>query len=132
MANVLTTQLLIDEERNVVVNIQGFLDTSDLAATTVLNPATLSARIPAATQLNIRKIEFAVEDLLVVSILFDATADVVAFQCVGRGEVNFCDVGGLNNNAGAGKTGQIQISTQGWSVGGLLSFNIVLYCNKQS
>lgn len=130
MANVLTTQILEDGDRNVVANIECSLDTSNLAATTVLDPATLATRVPAATQLSIVEIEFAVQDGLQVQVLWDATADVVAFNAVGRGEADWADVGGLINNAGAGKTGAIQLSTTGWTAG-VLVFAMTLRCRKQ-
>jgi hypothetical protein len=131
MANLLTTQILEDGDRNVVVHVVGFLDTSDLAATTILDPATLTARFPPFSQLRIDKIEFAVEDTLTVNVLWDATADVTAATLVGRGCLKWKDTGGLINNAGAGKTGAIQVATQGWAAAAVLAFTFTMYCVKQ-
>ena len=46
MANVFTSQILMDGEQKVVVHCVGTLDTSDLAATTILNMTTLKATNP--------------------------------------------------------------------------------------
>jgi hypothetical protein len=131
MANVLTTQILEDGERNTVVHVTGLLDTSDLAATIIVDVSALSERVPPATQLRIDKIEFAVEDTLTVNVLWDATADVTAASLVGRGCFKWKDTGGLINNAGAGKTGDIFVSTQGWAASAILAFTFTLYCVKQ-
>ena len=131
MANVFTTQILMDGEQKVVVHAVGTLDTSDLAVTDLLDPATLRVTNPPTTQLRIDRIQYDVEDLLTVSLLWDATADVVAYNCVGREDFIANNFGGLLNNAGAGKTGKIQISTQGWVAAAILSFNITLECTKQ-
>lgn len=137
MANIFTIQTLNDGPRNVVVRLVGVLDTSDMTATDVLDPATLSSIIPAwpsgikATALSIERVDWAIEDGLEVRLLWDATADVIAEVLMGRGKIDYRDVGGLTNNAGAGITGKIQISTQGWASGNTLSFTIKLHCKKQ-
>jgi len=121
----------MDGDQKVVVHCVGSLDTSDLAATDVLDPATLKVTNPLTTQLRIDKIQYDVEPTLVVQVLWDATADVVAYQCVGYEELDARKFGGLQNNAGAGKTGKIQMSTQGWAASGVLQFNVTLECTKQ-
>jgi hypothetical protein len=131
MANVFTSQILMDGDQKVVVHCVGTLDTSDLAATTILDPATLLQTNPLSTQLRIDRIVHDVEPTLAVAILWDATADVVAYQCTSWGEMNARGFGGLQNNAGAGKTGKIQLSTQGWAASGVLQFSVTLECTKQ-
>jgi hypothetical protein len=131
MANVVTIQILADGNQKVVVHVVGTLDTSDLAATDILDPATLLQTNPISTQLRIDRIQYDVEDLLAVAILWDATADVVAYQCIGRQIFDATLFGGLQNNSGAGKTGKIQISTQGWVAAAILSFNLTIECTKQ-
>jgi len=131
MANVFTSQILMDGNQKVVVHCVGTLDTSDLAATTVLDPATLQATNPLTTQLRIDKITYDVEPTLAVQVLWDATADVVAYQCTAYGKLDARKFGGLQNNAGAGKTGKIQLSTQGWAASGVIQFDVTLECTKQ-
>lgn len=136
MANSITTQILNDGPRNTVIRINIFLDTSDLALTTVADPALLVQTNPVTTQLRIDKMRCSIEDSqapeLEVDIVWDAATPVVAWQLMGRSdELNFQNAGGLNNNAGAGKTGKIQVRTQGWSAGAILSASILLYLVKQ-
>jgi hypothetical protein len=131
MANVFTSQILMDGDQKVVVHCVGTLDTSDLAATTVLDPATLQATNPLSTQLRIDRIRYDVEPTLSVAVLWDATADVVAYQCTGTLVMDATPFGGLQNNAGAGKTGKIQLSTQGWAASAVLQFDITIEATKQ-
>jgi hypothetical protein len=130
MANSVTTQVLEDGDKNVVVNVVGLLDTSDYAAATLLDPATLTTRIPPANRLAFVKAEFAVEDTLTVNLLWDATADVLFQTMMGRGELDWRSVGGIPNNAGAGVTGIVNLSTQGWSGGAILAFTLRLWFKK--
>lgn len=130
MANTLNTQILLDGPRNTVVKLQGILDTSDLTSTTVVN---LSSLLPTdgytnrtASSVRIDKIVYDVEDALEVRLSWDASTPVVIWDLVGRGKVDMRHEGGLTNNAGAGKTGNILLQTQGWSTGAILSFTVVL------
>jgi hypothetical protein len=129
MANSLTTQILEDGPRNVVVNIVGALDTSDVAVVTVLNPATLTPRDPPFSRLSIVRAEYSIADTLGVNFFFDATADVLALALSGRGDQCYENVGGIPNNAGVGVTGQIQMSTVGWTAG-TRTFTVKLHCKK--
>ena len=134
MANSTTTQILLDGPRNVVVKFEGVLDTSDLASTVVLDPATLqgidfSGKVK-AKDLQIMEVQFVVEDLLSVNLFWDATTPVRIEEFVGRGRSKYRDFGGLINNAGAGVTGKITATTQGWTAGAVLSFSLVITCIK--
>ena len=55
MANVVSTQILEDGERNAVVKITGVLDTSNVSATTIVDPANYS---PVPTQFRIDQIDY--------------------------------------------------------------------------
>ena len=209
MANTVTTQLLVDGERNTVVKFEGVLDTADVAQTgqigasgftttigsktvafvagalvptsgqyltfsdgtttfpantyvtsvisatsitvsnaalatnaaaaititgtagaiVVLDPALLSTcdsqsgRV--ATSLHINKITLNIEDLLSVNLFWEATANVRIEELVGRGKGDYRHFGGLVNNAGAGKTGRIVATTEGWT-SGIKSFSLII------
>jgi len=125
MANVTTAQTLLDGDRNVVIHCVGVLDTSNLSATDV---ATLSL-VPVPTGLRIDKVQYSISSQLSVLVLWDATADVTALALTGQGEFCFKDVGGLINNAGAGVTGKIQLSTVGWASGSQ-SYTVTLHLVK--
>lgn len=213
MANVVTTQILVDGPDNVVVKLEGIIDTSDVAATgqigasgfttttglktiafvagalvptigqyltfsdsaatfvvgtyvtgitdathitvstaalkdnaaaavtitgtagaiVVVDPALLSNMIftTKATKLRIDKVMYNVEDTLGVILFWEATANTRIEELVGRGKMDFRRFGGLTNNAGAGVTGKIVATTQGWATSAILSFSLILELKKQ-
>ena len=127
MANVISTQILEDGERNATVKITGVLDASNASVTTIVDPASYS---PVPTQFRIDQIDYAMSGALQIRLFWDATADVDILPIAGRGTMNFKSFGGLLNNAGSGKTGKIQLSTNGWTSGTEV-FSIVLRLVKQ-
>lgn len=215
MANSVTVQLLEDGPRNVILKIDGYLDTSDVAVTgtigasgftTITNSSTVTfvagALVPTvgqyltfsdgtttfvagtyvtniisatqikvstkalatnnsaaititgstgvvafvgpaqlsymweggeqyATQLRINKVQFSVDEGLCVSFFWEATSNLRIFDLVRTGKLDFRHFGGVSNNAGAGKTGSILLSTEGWSSGKILEFTVLLELVKQ-
>lgn len=134
MANVTSIQVLENGGRNYVVKVSGILDTSDVGITDLIDttaasfkPSNLGNEV-VPTTVAIREVEFTIEDSLTVNLYWDATADQLALSLVGRGELEFDPP--MNNNAGAGKTGKLQYSTQGWVASAVLSFNVLLKCIK--
>ena len=128
MANSVVTQVVLDGPRNVVVKVTGILDTSDQAAITVADPATMTGidntGALKALKLRLKEIEYIVEDLLTVNLYWDATAPVLLASYNGRGENCYDDFGGLPNNAGAGVNGKVLLSTEGWV--GTKSFTLIM------
>lgn len=134
MANSTSIQILEDGPKNVVVKFEGVLDTSDLASTVVLDPALLSVvdgNGTLATKLRIDNILHNIEDGLSVNLFWDATSPVRIEELVGRSNPKYFKLQPLQNNAGAGITGKITATTQGWATGAILSFSIILHCTKQ-
>lgn len=135
MANVVTTQILQDGPRNLVVRLTGVLDTSDVAATSLVTLANLSAVDAAGsapTRLIVDKISYNVESPLAVHLAWDATTDVTFASLVNSGDdLEFAKFGGLYNTEATGATGAIMYSTQGWSAGAILSFNVILEMRKK-
>ena len=132
MANVYTTQIISDGPRNAIVKITGILDTSNQAQTLAVDVSTLTE---GGTQLKpksvcIHHIDYSLTDQLEVQLSWDATAQVTILPLAGRGRMSFKDFGGLQNNAGAGKTGSINILTTGWT-SGIQVFTVVLEMVKQ-
>lgn len=132
MANAFSTQILVDGPRNAIVKVTGILDTNNLALTTAIDVATLTE---GGTQLKpsavcIHHVDYSITDQLEVQLLWDATTDVVIMPLAGRGRMSFKDFGGLQNNAGSGKTGNILIQTTGWT-SGIQVFTVVLEMVKQ-
>lgn len=135
MANAFTTQILVDGPRNAIVKLTGILDTSNLSSTTAIDLSTLAPIVPGTnvtkpTAVSIHHIDYSISDQLEVQLAWDATTPVVIMPLAGRGRLQFKDFGGLQNNAGAGKTGNIMILTTGWA-SGIQVFSIVLEMVKQ-
>jgi hypothetical protein len=127
MANSLTLQTLVDGPRNAVVKVTGVLDTSDQALTTVVDNTTLFGVPPL---LNIMHVDYSISDQLEVQLLWNATTDLIIMPLAGRGRMSFVDFGGLQNNAGAGRTGKIDLKTTGWASGTQI-FTIILEMTKK-
>lgn len=119
MANSLTVQTLEEGLRNLSVRVVGILDTSNVAITDLLDPATYNCSGTQFTPTTFRvdRIDYSISDQLTVQLCWDATADVFFAALAGRGDFCYREFGGLQNNAGAGKTGKVQIQTTGWTSG---------------
>ena len=132
MANAVAVQILEEGPRNAVVKVTGVLDTSNVASSLLIDMATLNqggiGKTP--TKVRIDKIEYSVSSQLQVRLDWHATANVMIAALIGSGEFEFCKVGGLNNNAGAGIDGDIDLLTYGWA-SGIQAFTFVLHLVKQ-
>lgn len=135
MANTITTQVIVDGPRNTILKVSGRLDTSDLAATTIADPALLAGidntGTVKAAKFRIAEMTYNIEDTLAVILAWDATTAVVAEELVGRGKLGAKHYGGIPNNAGTGRTGKLLLSTQGWVASAVLSFSLTLELIKE-
>lgn len=134
MANSVTTQILLDGPKNVNIKIEGVLDTSNVAYTALINPATLQGMdwtgAIKAQHLKIMRISYSIQDVLGVILWWDATTPVRIESLEGRGDMKFRHVGGLVNNSAGGGTypGGIGISTELWAA--LCAFSVIIECVK--
>lgn len=135
MANSITTQLILDGPRNCILKVEGILDTSDLASQVILDPALVagmdSTGAVKAQGFLIQRITYTVEDALECRLFWDATAPTRIEALTGRGIAKFERFHGLPNNSGAGRTGKILLSTEGWSAAKILSFSLIIELIKQ-
>lgn len=132
MANSLSIQILEEGPRNAVVKLVGVLDTSNQSAVLAIDLSTLNqgGLGPTPTAVRIDMVDYSISDQLSVQFLWDATTDVVALALVGREDMNFRGFGGVTNNAGAGKTGNILVTTTGYA-SGTQTYTIVMQMVKQ-
>jgi hypothetical protein len=87
----------------------------------------------ACSKFRIDNIVYDVEDLLSVNLFWDATTPAPVWHLVGRGKIEAAKhYAALQNNAGTGVNGRLVMTTQGWSASAVLSFSILLDCNKMS
>lgn len=110
MANTLTKQVIQETDRYAVVKFQILGDGSgDETYTMFLDISADLASAP--SEVTIKKLIYAVCDLNVV-LEWDATVNTdLLFVPSGSGTLDFHDFGGIPNNAGSGKTGDILFST---------------------
>lgn len=126
MADAVASQTLLDNSKNVVMKFTNVSDGTGESAVTKVDVSTLNG---APSEVRLDKIYFSTSGMA-VRILWDATADVDAFLVAAdqSGCLDFTPFGGLKNNAGAGKTGDIQFTTIGHTAGDV--YTIILHMSK--
>jgi hypothetical protein len=124
MADAVTSQILMDGERNAVMKFTNVSDGTGEAAVLKVDVSTLSG---APTSVRIDRIDYDIAGMA-VNIQWDATTDVTCLVLAGHGSLDFNCIGGLQNNAGAGKTGDILFTTIGHSAND--TYSIVLHLKK--
>jgi hypothetical protein len=126
MANSVIATVAHDGARNVLVEVTGILDTSDVAPMDITN---LSALNPAPGMLRLDTVQFAIEDGLACMLWWHDTAQTLITPLAGRGKHDYAWFGGRNNPQNAGWTGNIMLSTAGWT--GIKHFSLLLDLIKQ-
>lgn len=128
MANTATTQTILDGPRYVTMLLTGTLDTSNEAANIKVD---VSALDPAPVEVSVEKIIYSISANLKVLLQWAATTDVVFAALAGQGELCAEAAGNIINNAGAGKTGDIELQTLGWAATLIESYTILLVMRKK-
>lgn len=131
MADAVSSQVLFDGDRLAVVKFTNISDGTGESAVLKVDVSALasSSRGQVCTGVLINRVD-ALTDGMGVDILWDATTDVLAVhipQNVMYSQ-DFEVFGGLSNNAGAGKTGDILFTTTGHSSGD--RYTLVLHLRK--
>lgn len=124
-------QIIEEGPRNAIVKVTGVLG-ANLTSTTVIDVTTLNqgGTGPTPTAVRVDHIDYSIGDQLEVEIDWHATTNVPMLPLAGRGRMSFWNFGGLQNNAGAGKNGNIDITVTGWTSGTQL-FSLVFELVKQ-
>ncbi len=126
MANSVIATVVHDGPRNTLLSVTGVLDTSDYA---VADITTISSLNPVPTLIRVDRIQYSVEDGLSCLLWWHATTDGLILPLEGRGKMEFDWFGGYNNPMAAGYTGNIRLSTAGWST--VKHFALVIEFVKQ-
>lgn len=123
MAVDLTTKVLQDGARNVVVQVDGISDgLGEISLQAVVDAAALS---PPASRLRVKEIEGNVNGGI-VSLYWQQTTPVLIGHYEGQVDADYCKIGGLaNRSADASSTGSILLTTTGFDAGG--NFNLILH-----
>ena len=127
MADAVTTQTIIDGERNCVMKFTNVSDGTGESAVAKVDVSALASNSAgtACSEVRIMRISHAVVGMS-VQLFLDATSNVLLMELAesSNGHMEFKDFGGLPNNAGSGKTGDILFTTKGHSSGD--TYSIVL------
>lgn len=127
MANSTTYQILEQGARNAIVKLTGVLDTANVSLIPAFPIADLD---PLPKLLRIDHIDYSISDQLEVQLFWNATTPALILPLAGRGKMSFWSFGGLQNNAGTGVDGQINLLTTGWT-SGVQVYSIILEMVKQ-
>ena len=115
MADAVTSQILVDGAQRAVFKFTNISDGTGENGVVKINASALSPyQGKACTGVSIQVID-AVTAGMGINMLWDATTDVVAFT-IGEADfvsLDFSRFGGITNNAGAGKTGNLLFTTVG-------------------
>lgn len=132
MANTLTKRTLVDGPRNLVVHLHVASDGSEETDYVLVDASTYT---PAFTDCAVERVDYTIVNTAtanhpVITLEWEATTDV-PFAVLGPNSdcLDWCDVGGISNNAGAGKNGDILLTTTGLAAGD--SFMITIYVKKK-
>lgn len=131
MADAVTSQTILDGERLFIAKFTNISDGTGETAVTKIDVSTLNPNSfgLACNGVKINKI-YSTTHGMEVRILWDATTDQFAWQLPQNTNylMDFSSFGGIPNNAGAGKTGDLLFSTADASAGDM--YTIVLECLK--
>jgi len=127
MADAVTTQTIIDGERNCVMKFTNVSDGTGESAVAKVDVSALASNAAgvACSEVRVMRISHAIVGMS-VQLFFDATSNVLLAELAesSNGHMEFEDFGGIPNNAGSGKTGDILFTTKGHSSGD--TYSIVL------
>lgn len=124
MADAVSSQTLIDGDKNVVMK---FTNLSDGTGESAVLKVDVSGLKGAPTRVKINKVHYSVAGM-VATLLWDADTDVRIMDLQGDGTFDACQFGGLYNNGGAGVTGDILLTTAGHTAND--SYSIILEMQK--
>ena len=132
MADAVTSQTLIDGGKQVVMKFTNVSDGTGESAVTKVDVSALSSSVDgdACTGVVIERIWWQCIGMK-VKILWDATTDAFCIELGENqsGSHDYTVFGGLTNNAGSGKTGDLAFTTVGHT--GADTYTIVLYMRKK-
>ena len=127
MADAVTSQTIIDGERNCVMKFTNVSDGTGESAVAKVDVSALQANSAGSScsEVRLMRVSHAVVGMS-VQMFLDATDNVLLAELAesSNGHMDFKDFGGLPNNAGSGKTGDILFTTKGHSSGDTYSITL--------
>ena len=127
MADAVTSQTIIDGERNCVMKFTNVSDGTGESAVAKVDVSALAANAAgvSCSEVRVMRISHAIVGMS-VQVFLNASSNVLLMELAesSNGHMDFRDFGGLPNNAGSGKTGDVLFTTKGHSSGD--TYSIVL------
>ena len=127
MADAVTSQTIIDGERNCVMKFTNVSDGSGESAVAKVDVSALQANTAgtSCSEVRLMRVSHAIVGMS-VQMFLDATDNVLLAELAesSNGHMDFTDFGGLPNNAGSGKNGDILFTTKGHSSGDTYSITL--------
>ncbi len=117
-----TTQVLNDGARNLIVQWTGISDGNG-GQEELARKVDVSALAIPCREVKVRRISGNVE-FGIVELFWDALTPVKFAELSGDINLDYCKSGGLVNNAGGGKTGDLLLSTVGFELNSTYSLNV--------
>ena len=133
MADAVASQIIVDGPSFVAIKLTNISDGTGESAVTKVDVSALEADSRtglSCTDVNIERIWWQCIGMK-VRILFDADTDVMAIELGENqsGNHDYSIFGGLTNNAGTGKPGDVKFTTVGASSGD--TYTVILYMRKK-
>ena len=133
MADAVASQIIVDGPSFVAIKLTNISDGTGETAVTKVDVSALEADSrtgQSCTDVNIERIWWQCIGMK-VRILLDADTDVMAIELGENqsGNHDYSVFGGLTNNAGTGKTGDVKFTTVGASSGD--TYTVILYLRKK-
>jgi len=127
MADAVTSQTIIDGERNCVMKFTNVSDGTGESAVAKVDVSALASNAAgvACSEVRVLRISHAIVGMS-VQLFLDATSNVLLVELAesSNGHMDFKNFGGLPNNAGSGKTGDVLFTTKGHSSGDTYSITL--------
>lgn len=127
MADTVTSQTIQDGERNCIIKFTNVSDGTGESAVAKVDVSALQSNPSgiACSEVRLVRVSHAIVGMS-VQMFFNATANVLLMELAesSNGHMNFQNFGGIPNNAGSGKNGDILFTTKGHTSGD--TYSIVL------
>jgi len=127
MADAVTSQTIIDGERNCIMKFTNVSDGTGESAVAKVDVSALTSNSEGAScsEVRVMRVSHAIVGMS-VQLFLNATSNVLLIELAesSNGHMDFKDFGGIPNNAGSGKNGDILFTTKGHSSGD--TYSIVL------
>ena len=127
MADAVTSQTIIDGERNCIMKFTNVSDGTGESAVAKVDVSALNSNSAgvSCSEVRVLRVSHAIVGMS-VQLFLNATSNVLLMELAesSNGHMDFTDFGGLPNNAGSGKNGDILFTTKGHSSGDTYSITL--------